>query len=210
MKPYLTRLVLCCVFLTSPLLANDEKAPNPIQNLETSVLSKKVPQGYEKAYAYRLNGEYVSRYDKSLPGGKDPYDSYVITIDIDSVTLKNVEHIYRKHQTLDNKKCLSEKEALKRAMTILKDHDSLTLTLVDTQKITPYQAEPSQKTGLRYAYVITNDIGENHQILYLDAYDGDILGLDSYHTINRQEVPQEPESVFLNLWEAIKRFFGQA
>ena len=51
---------------------------------------------------------------------------------------------------------------------------------------------------------------ENHMVLYLDAYDGEILGLDQYNSTSDDTAPQEPESFFLNLWEAIKRFFGYA
>ena len=47
MKYYLLRVLLCLFFLSSPLLANDEEPLNPIQDLETEILSTKIPQGYE-------------------------------------------------------------------------------------------------------------------------------------------------------------------
>lgn len=210
MKYYLLRVLLCLFFLSSPLLANDEEPLNPIQDLETEILSTKIPQGYEKGYAYRLNGDYVTRYDKSLPGGKDPYDAYIITIDLETATLKNLERLYTKHPKLEEKKLISKKKALQLSTALFDDYDGITLTLVDTKKITPYEAKPSQKTGLRYAYLVNdNHLGKN-KVLYIDAYDGEILGLDQYNTVSSDDIPQEPESFFLNLWESIKRFFGRA
>ena len=210
MKYYLLRVLLCLFFLSSPLLANDEEPLNPIQDLETEILSTKIPQGYEKGYAYRLNGDYVTRYDKSLPGGKDPYDAYIITIDIDSTSLKDIERHYIEHPKLEEKKLISEKKAIELSTAVFRDYDGITLSLVEPDKLTPYGSKASSKTGLRYAYLIRDDHMENHMVLYLDAYDGEILGLDQYNSTSDDTAPQEPESFFLNLWEAIKRFFGYA
>ena len=212
MKYYLLRVLLCLFFLPLPLLADkkEKELPSPLESLEMEIVSKEIPQGYEKSYAYRLNGEYVSRYDKTIPGGKDPYDAYIITIDIDSTSLKDIERHYIEHPKLEEKKLISEKKAIELSTAVFRDYDGITLSLVEPDKLTPYGSKASTKTGLHYAYLIRDDHMENHMVLYLDAYDGEILGLDQYNSTSDDTAPQEPESFFLNLWEAIKRFFGYA
>lgn len=212
MKRYVVKVLVCLFLLPLPLLADkkEKELPSPLESLEMEIVSKEIPQGYEKSYAYRLNGEYVSRYDKTIPGGKDPYDAYIITIDIDSTSLKDIERHYIEHPKLEEKKLISEKKAIELSTAVFRDYDGITLSLVEPDKLTPYGSKASTKTGLHYAYLIRDDHMENHMVLYLDAYDGEILGLDQYNSTSDDTAPQEPESFFLNLWEAIKRFFGYA
>ena len=210
MKRYFVKIFLCLFLLPLPLLADKKELLTPLESLEMEIVNEKIPKGYEKSYAYRLNGEYVSRYDKTIPGGKDPYDAYIITIDIDSTSLKDIERHYVEHPKLEEKKLISEKKAIELSTAVFRDYDGITLSLVEPDKLTPYGSKASTKTGLRYAYLIRDDHMENHMVLYLDAYDGEILGLDQYNSTSDDTAPQEPESFFLNLWEAIKRFFGYA
>ena len=129
---------------------------------------------------------------------------------IDSTSLKDIERHYIEHPKLEEKKLISEKKAIELSTAVFRDYDGITLSLVEPDKLTPYGSKASTKTGLRYAYLIRDDHMENHMVLYLDAYDGEILGLDQYNSTSDDTAPQEPESFFLNLWEAIKRFFGYA
>ncbi len=210
MKRYVVKIFLCLFLLPLPLLADKKELLTPLESLEMEIVNEKIPKGYEKSYAYRLNGEYVSRYDKTIPGGKDPYDAYIITIDIDSNTLKDIERHYIEHPKLEEKKLISEKKAIQLSTAVFRDYDGITLSLVEPDKLTPYGSKATSKTGLRYAYLIRDDYMESHMVLYLDAYDGEILGLDQYNSTSDDTIPKEPESFFLNLWEAIKRFFGYA
>ena len=77
MKRYVVKVLVCLFLLPLPLLADkkEKELPSPLESLEMEIVSKEIPQGYEKSYAYRLNGEYFSLFDKNIPGVKDPFDA---------------------------------------------------------------------------------------------------------------------------------------
>lgn len=174
----------------------------PLEAKESDSVREKLPEGYQKIYSYEYGENYITRYEKSLPyEGSDPYDAYELILDKEKKNVKSLEQKYTPHPKLDEKKLISEERLRLLSEPHIKNPDSITLSVVEPPKLTPFQNQSTGKTEPRYAFLIT----KGSKTLYIDAYDEMILGLDEYEK-SAPEVA-EPESYVLKFWTWLKAWF---
>lgn len=173
----------------------------PLELNANDSVSEKLPKGYKKVYSYEYGENYITRYEKILPNGSDPYDAYELVLDKDKKNVKSIEQKYLPHPKLDEKKLISEARLKKLSEPYIKNPESITLSVVEPPKLTPFENQSTGKTEPRYAFLIT----KSTKTLYIDAYDEMILGLDEYEK-SAPEVT-EPESYVLKFIDWLKSWF---
>ena len=182
-------IIILCLLLPFPTYANKSN----LHLIEQAVVDE-LPANYIKVQSYQLGDTYFARYEKKLPSGRDPFDSYEFRISESSLKLLSLEFFYQKHLPLDEKKLLSEEKLTKLIAPFFKTYDSKQLLVVNPEKLTPYKEGTDKKIELRYAYIVT----KNKKQVFIDAYDGTILGLENYE---KPMIEIEPESYVLKFWQ---------
>lgn len=186
--------LFACLFLGTLLISLPLEAA-----LDTPI--KKIPEGYQKTYSYEYGEDYITHYEKILPDGTDPYDAYELTLDKERKHIKSIKQKYIPHSQLEENKLISKARIKKISEPYIKNPDSITLSVVEPPKLTPFENQSIGKTEPRYAYLVI----KKTKTLYIDAYDEMILGLDEYEKSAPEET--EPESYVLKFITWLKTWF---
>lgn len=166
---------------------------------------------YIRVHYYDFDGvNTIYRYERKLMANyTDPYDGYEFAINRYSGHLANFIKKYAPHPVFNEKKIMSQKEALKKGQELLElyhfqEGGHLNLTVVNPQDLRTIRGEkPVTQNKLYYAYSVDN----GRQTIFMRADNGEVLGMLEYE--NYDEKPQQTieESVVLRIYHWILGLF---